>query len=352
MRAYIVEPDGTAKDADGRTIFFSFPRFQEKICKKGHCFVCGAAPSNSFNDEHIFPNWLLKHCRVHNETLTLPNGAKVKYGTYKIPCCQDCNSLLGEAYETPISRAVCGGYDSLITYIKDGGYDLVCAWLALIFLKVHLRDFQNRVSLDQRKASAVIGDDYELSELHHIHALARAETAGIEVEEQVFGTLVILKVDPSAKQIAFDYCDNLAGRSLLIQMRDIALIYVLDDCGATASMLGERLNRLPDPISQIQLREVYAHYAAANIHIKEAPTFRTDFVGTGGKPRISVKLPNFDAHEYQPAVFGSMFAGALGNLIEGIVVDGKIGDEALDIIATGHVSFLFDENGKIRGAEK
>jgi hypothetical protein len=199
-----------------------------------------------------------------------------------------------------------------------------------------------------RKNVGVIGDHYELSELHHVHAVARAATAGVQVDEGVFGTLVILRLDPSEKDVAFDYCDNLAGRTLLLQVKDVALIYVLDDCGATAGMLSEQLMTLPDPLSEIQLREVYARHLAANIHIKESPTFRTEFVGTKGKPRISVELPELNIHDYEPTIFGRMFAGALGNYSDLIMVDGKTGEEALEAIATGHVSFLFDEHGNVK----
>lgn len=351
MRAYTVEADGTVTEIGGRTIFFSFQRFRDAICKQGHCFVCGAPPHRGFNDEHIFPNWVLRHCNMHNETLTLPNGVRVKYGTYKIPCCEECNGLLGTVYEVPISKAVCAGYDSLISYIEAGGGDHIRAWLSLIFLKVHLRDFQNRVFLDQRRDLGVIGNDYDLSELHHIHAVARAATAGIEIDRDVFGTLLVIQVNPAEKQVAFDYCDNLFGRSLLVQIHDIALIYVLDDCGATSGMLSDQISRIPKRVSQIQLREIYARHLAANIHIKESPTFGTEFVGPNGRPRIKVELPKFDIHEYQPSVFGRMLVGALGNLAASVTVDGKIGEAALDIIETGRVSFLFNEKGEPREAD-
>jgi hypothetical protein len=347
LRPYVIEPDGTARYADGQTIFFSFQRFKNEICKKGHCFVCGAPPGRSFNDEHVFPNWVLRHCRMHNETLTLPGGNRVKYGTYKIPCCEVCNGTLADLYEKPISKAVCGGYDSLITYLEEGGLNNIRAWLALIFLKVHLRDFRNSVSLNKKQDLGFIADEYELNELHHIHAVARAATAEIEIDDQVFGTLVILRVDHSSRDVAFDYCDNLTGRAVLLQVQDIALIYVLDDCGATAGMLSDQLESLPRRVSQIQLREVYARHLAANMHIKESPGFRTEFVGSDGRPRIMAILPELSLHEYQPSIFGRFFAGALGNLPEGIMVDGKTGEAARDLIATGGVSFLFDVNGAV-----
>ncbi|WP_193178405.1 hypothetical protein [Oricola nitratireducens] len=350
MKAYVVEPDGTAKDLDGRTIFFSFERFKNEVCQRGHCFVCGATLSNRFNSEHVFPNWLLRHCGIHDETLNLPNGAEARYSTYKISCCQECNGLLAYIYETPISKVVMGGYDSLLEYLRSGGHEKVCGWLSLIFLKVHLKDFRNRISPDHRKDNGMIGDQYELSELHHIHAVARAATAGVQIDRDVYGTLVILQLDASKKETPFDYADNLAGRTLLIQIKDIALIYVLDDCGATGGMLSEKLKKLPHPISAIQLREVYARHLTANIHIKKSPKFRTEFFGPDKKPRITVDLPVLEIYDYEPSIFGRMFAGALGNLAEGIIVDGRSGKEALEIIATGRVSFLFDEEGEVRNA--
>lgn len=348
MNAYIVSPDGSVRDINGKTIFFSFERFKGAICKKGYCFVCGSSPNRNFNNEHVFPNWLLRQCRVHEEKLTLPNGVLVKYGTYKIPCCQTCNSLLAEVYEAPISSAFYAGYDGVLEFVRNGGANRICAWLSLIFAKVHLRDFKNRASLDERANEGVIGDHYELSELHHVHAVARAATAGVQVDERVFGTLVVLRISPTKKDVAFDYCDNLAGRTMLLQVNDVAMIYVLDDCGATSGMLSEQLKKLPYSLSELQLREVYARHLAANIHIKERPIFRTEFVSATGKPRISVELPELNIHNYEPEVFGRFFATALGNYSDALTVDGITGEEALDAIKSGHVSFLFDEHGNVK----
>jgi hypothetical protein len=201
--------------------------------------------------------------------------------------------------------------------------------------------------LNKRQDLGFIADEYELNELHHIHAAARAATAEIEIGDEVFGTLLMLKVDHSSRDIAFDYCDSLIGRSVLLQVKDIALIYVLDDCGATGGMLSDQLESLRRRVSQIQLREVYARHLAANLHIKESPKFRTEFFGTTDRPHIIAILPNLSLHEYEPSIFGRCFADALRNLAEGIMVDGKTGVAALDLIATGRVSFLFDVNGAV-----
>lgn len=348
MRAYVIAKDGTTDDVDGNRIFFSFENFKEQVCEQGSCFVCGAAYNKArFNNEHVFPDWVIRMCGLQRSKFTLTNGELVPYTTYKIPCCQSCNTQLSDIYETPISKAFHKGYDGLIDFVRDGNANLIKSWLSLIFLKVHLRDFKNKVVLNEAVKLGMIGDHYDLHELHHIHAVARAATAGVVVNDNVFGTLAIFKVETSEDDDGFDYCDSLTGRGLLIRIRDIALMHILDDCGGTGGMLSKTLAVVPHPMSQLQLREVYSHHIAANVHIKNRPTFRTE-VPFGKPPQISVKLPDFELHEYDPTLFGRLFAGAIGNLVDNIIVDGVKGDEALTRIATGQVSFIFDEQGKLR----
>lgn len=348
MRAYLVAPDGTMEDIHGKRIFFSFESFKEEVCAKGSCFVCGAPYSRKrFNDEHVFPDWIIRHCGLKNSKLTLPNGQLVPYTTYKIPCCQKCNTQLSDIYETPISKAFHRGYEGVVEFLEEGNDTLLRAWLALIFLKVHLRDFKNRVALDERVELGTIGHQYDLNELHHVHAVARAATAGVKISRDVLGTLAVFQIEKSENDAAFDYCDNLQGLGLLLRIKDVALLHIIDDCGATTGMLSKKLDVLPYPMSDIQLREVYAHYIAANVHLKERPVFRTE-MRIGQPPQISVELPELAFHDYDPAVFGSLFAGALGNHLERVRVDGLAGEAAVEKIATGYVSFIFDKDGNLR----
>ncbi len=348
MKIYSRAPDGSIVDDKGQTIFFSFERFHDEICKKGHCFVCGAKPDRAFNDEHVIPNWLQRHCDIQKEGLDLPNGRKATYGTYKIACCSGCNSLLGDVYETPISEVVKGGETAIIDFVENGGAPLLCGWLSLIFLKVHLRDFKNRISLDNRAPSETIGDTYDLHHLHHVHAIARAITASVTIEPNVFGSLHILGMGTTGD--LFDYCDNLAGRTVLLQVNGVAFVYVIDDCGATTDMLVNQFKVLPHPLNRVQLREVYARRLAANLHIVESPTFSTVIANKTGMPRIQVELPEYKIHDFEPTIFGEMFRGALGNLAPYVEVDGKLGEAAIELIATGRVSSLFDDQGNPRNS--
>src|SRR4051812_24674970 len=95
--------DGSIVDEDGRVIYFSTQRFEQDICLGGCCFICGAQPgSKPFNNEHILPDWLLGEYGLYDRTITLPNAQRMRYGSYTVPCCEDCNTLMGREIEQPV----------------------------------------------------------------------------------------------------------------------------------------------------------------------------------------------------------------------------------------------------------
>jgi len=114
------EADGSVIDeATGKIIFFSTERFVNDICLGDCCFICGAKQEEKqFNNEHILPEWLLRRLNLFDRTIVLPNRAEVQYGRYTVPCCAECNSLMGDEIERPLSEAISGGLDALIELIK------------------------------------------------------------------------------------------------------------------------------------------------------------------------------------------------------------------------------------------
>ena len=342
LKTYTFASDGTVTHASGKTVLFSFQKFKEQICQKRHCFVCGARPNKTFNDEHVIPRWLQRLCNLQNKELTIPNKEKVKYGTYKISCCKECNSKLGEIYEKPISDIISGGYEKVVESLKSDKKELICSWLSLIFLKTHLRDFTNNISLDLRENLGSIGSDYDLNDLHHTHALARAATAGVKIDPSVFGSLIVIQIEPTEENDTFDYCDNLLGHGILIKIRDTAMSYILNDCGATSSMLSKKFAEIPNPISEVQLREIYAHYLTANVHIKHRPTFGTK-ISFDGNPHIFTSLPELEFYDYKPAVFGRFFSSAIGCYVDHIQMAGKTRKETIELLKAGELTFLLDE---------
>src|ERR1700756_5143530 len=163
-----VTTDGSVIDENGKVLFFSTKRFVEDICLGDCCFICGASHNEkSFNNEHILTDWLLRRYDLFGRRITLPNGILVRYDRYTVPCCVDCNSLMGLEIEEPISNAVRAGPEAIAEFIREAGLNMFI-WMGIIFLKTHLKDRKFRVHLDQRIGKEKIADQYEWDYLHHI----------------------------------------------------------------------------------------------------------------------------------------------------------------------------------------
>ena len=163
-----VTEDESIEEDQGRVLFYSADRFLRDVVEGNCCFICGVPPSSiPFNDEHVVPGWVLRRFCLHDKRIVLPGGSELSYGQYKVPCCQACNSRLGQAIEKPVAALFAAGYDALIGHMKTEGPLLLFAWLNLLFLKTHLKDRTLLINRDRRAASGVIGDLYDWPELHH-----------------------------------------------------------------------------------------------------------------------------------------------------------------------------------------
>jgi hypothetical protein len=99
--------DGSIVNENGKVLYFSIERFIKDICEGDCCFVCGVNPSAAiFNDEHVIPDWILRQFNLHSMEITLPNRAALTYSGYKVPCCEKCNLLMSDVFESPISKLV------------------------------------------------------------------------------------------------------------------------------------------------------------------------------------------------------------------------------------------------------
>lgn len=199
-------PDGSIIDAHGRVIFFSTERFVNDVCLGHCCFICGATQNGkAFNDEHIFPEWLLRRYDLFSKTIVLPNGMPFRYDRNTVPCCAECNSLMGEVVEGPISRVVRGGADAINAFILDGNLLKMIVWMGLIYLKAHLRDRFNRLHLDARKGVQKLSDEYEWDRLHHIHSIVRCFYTDCQVEKEAIGSFLAMPVNTQGNIDRFDY---------------------------------------------------------------------------------------------------------------------------------------------------
>lgn len=343
---WIKKPDGSIEDATGRVIFFSAQRFVDDICLGHCCFICGAKPgSKPFNNEHILPAWLLRHFNLFDRTINLPYDHKVRYGSYTVPCCQDCNSLMGELIETPVSSAIAGGLSAVNLFLEEGGLLKMFVWMGLIYLKTHLKDRAMRIHLDKRKGEEKIADDYNWAHLHHIHSVVRSFYNGCSVEQEALGSFLSVPVTLQGARERFDFSDLYDAQTMVLSVDDCALFAVFDDSGGALSRFFPRLKRITGPLSHIQVREVLAELSFLNLSLKERPTFHTECDMDAKTCRIFATRPQLDLVPVDLRLRGRLLRHALYNVPDGMQFEGVTRDEALAAIDAGTMTFLFDDKG-------
>jgi hypothetical protein len=343
----MIGPDGTILSLDdGRTLFFPINRFVSEIVQEKACLICGAkAGSRVFNDEHILPKWLLKRFGLASRRITLPNLAQFKYGSYVLPCCEACNTLYSTKVETPMSRLFAGSYEDTQKILEDDQqWVMLFVWMAFIFIKTHLKDRTFNVTLDRSKGDPTkIADQYEFEALHHVHCLARIPFSKPHITWPLIGTMLIFPTQNQADDVkfeAFDFCDLLDAKAIMLRIGEVAVIAILNDSGSALQMMGPTLSRIEGPLSPIQLRELFARTAYAALKRKYHPSFSSGIDKDGycikTKPPKSPEL-----EEWEPGLFGALIWRSVRDLLG----PGQRSDLEAAILR-GEKTFLFDDSGK------
>jgi len=285
-------PDESILDARGRMLYFSPKRFINDICNGNRCFICGARPTDKpFNDEHILPDWILSRYDLYGKWIVLPSGQARMYGSYKIPCCRECNSAMARTFEDRISVLIDQGFDAVVQHVETHGPQLIFSWLCLIFVKTHLKDREFRIHQDRRKGDEKITSWYDWEKLHHIHCIARSFYSGCDIEQAVYGSLFFLQLDGGWKDAPFDFKDLYNAQAMLLRLGNIAIIAVLSDGRAAEKILGHNLSCLPVPLLPIDLRDYLALCADLNVRLSEPPQFISDFRNSERRYVMTAHVP-------------------------------------------------------------
>jgi hypothetical protein len=339
--------DGSVLDGNGKVIFFSTERFVKDVCLGDCCFICGAKPNTKpFNDEHIFPEWLLRRYDLFQRRITLPNGATARYDRYTVPCCAECNSLMGDKIEKPMSEIIQGAVGSINERITKGNALMLFVWLGLIFVKVHLKDKAFRFHLDARIGEEKIADMYEWRQLHHIHSIARCFYTGCSVETEAIGSCLVIPVRTEMSPDQFDFGDLYFAQTMLLRVGDLAMLAVFNDSGGAMGYFQQKLAKITGPVSELQLREIMVELAWLNLHLKQRPTFYTDIDLLNEKCRVVAKRPELGLTGMDRLLRGKLLQHAMRHLLPHIKLLSGRKAEMLEAIEAGNLSFLFDRNGE------
>mgnify|MGYP003625524151 CR=1 FL=1 len=269
--------DGSIVDEAGKVIFFSARRFVDDICLGDCCLICGARPGTKpFNDEHVIPDWMLRRYQLHARLLTVSNGQQFRYDRLTIPCCAECNSLMGRNIEMPMSELVRAGHTAFNDYAVNGGLLNIFVWLGLIFLKTHLKDRSYRWHRDARLGDERISDFHTWEDLHHIHSLVRSFYNGAHVEQAAVGSFLTMPMRTELMPERFDFIDLSEGQTLMLRLDDFAVFAVFNDSGGAMNWFNQKATLITGPIAELQAREIAAELAYLNLHLNPRPAFHTE----------------------------------------------------------------------------
>lgn len=333
--------DQSIVDENDNYLFVSRDTFLKEIINGESCFSC-AKSIDERSDEHVIPDWVIRLCKLNHETIVLPNNARVRYVSYKVPCCRHCNELLASHYEQPISTAFKQGFDA-VAKLLDSEPERVFGWLNLITFKTHLRDLSLRDKLDLRIESGMIGDRYSWADFHHSHAVFRAPLCGTKIDRDVIGSICAMQVADYQTGGMFDYRDHLPSETVFLRIGEIAIVTILSDSGAVLDMVEGRIFLNTGP-NLLQCAEVLTEYQLASMHLKNRPEFMTQLNVQTGRLEIKAKLPEQkQVYPYSKDLRGELMWYNLQPFINIKNQHGQRLEELKDKVIRGSLTFMPSE---------
>lgn len=342
INAVLRHKDGTILDLKGRELFLGLDRFKALVKDSSRCFLCGVHEDiKPFNDEHVIPDWIQRNYSLRNKSIQISNGTRFPYAQYRIRCCAECNSYLGDTFEAPISKALAKGPEAFFERYWSDAFRIFL-WLNLIYLKVHLKDNQLRLDRDLRAPDTRVGDLYDWKALHHCHALVRAARLGFSIDiEKTLGSLFCLQLGEWSRQQPYDYNDHLPTHTVMIRLGEIAFICVLNDSCGVFQGLSTKLEKLPSELNPLQFLEILTEFQFVNAHLKHRPHYKTEINPSSGEVTITGDIPDlFELDELDFALRGELMLRNLRGALGQVELKGMTAQETEAHVLTGEVSFF------------
>lgn len=339
------ETKSIINEKNGKIIRYSYEDFYKCIVKYHNCFICGANPnSKKFNNEHVIPNWILKSFGTPKSFMILPNGTNILNTRYTIPCCLDCNTLLGKELEIPVSKLLKNDYETVSTILQndDRLYLKLFHWINLLFFKTHLKDTFLEIDRDIRKERGKIGDTFCWHPLYHIHNIVRQHYTGAKLSKNIQGTVVVFEALIESKEDNFDYFDNYNSQIVMVKVGKIVLLSVLNDSRITLSCYRTFLSKITGALTSVQIRELFARFRYLNDNIKIKPRYFTYFSNRTFKmdAKLPKKIEIFEGLQERVSLnkFMHLYIGDI------MPLNLPNRDEILSDLEEGRAQYILDEN--------
>lgn len=334
---------------DGDFLYVHTDDFVENVAFGGNCFLCGAFEADEgFTEEHIIPQWLLRHANIWKHTVELPNGRQIPYSRYKIRCCLRCNQYLSSELEDKVSQPIKAGHDALQAYVRDPQNRMrLFLWLCLIFLKMHLKDCEYRENVDLRLPDGTVGDNYALEAFHHIFCLVRSTLFDTTYSAGNQGSMIVRRIEGETPG-DYDYIDHWATRTVYLRIKDFYIVASLADMGAVQEMMHDMLVSAGSVASYVQSREVFGDFMAARLHLNAEPRFRT--ISSEGLDKLFIKASapkGFDWDPLNTRIRGMAQVFAFSGLHGTFRFGDLTPEESIEILARGDQSLFSNIDPKV-----
>lgn len=337
---------GSILRPDGEFVFIHTSDFADNILMGNNCFLCGCYPDGEeFNHEHVISDWLLRYTGISNMSITLPNGRQMRYSSYKVRSCVQCNSFLSRNVEGPVSKAIKGGFESFSEFLRQDP-KLVFQWLCLIYYKVHFRDFSLKLNVDERDPDIPIGALYAWPNFHHIFCVARSVIFEANLSSHVIGTMKVFQLRDWEKHGSYDYRDNWITDTLFIRVRDVCMYVSFTDAKAVDHMISDKFTRVPWCINHIQAIEIFGDFISAKMHFNQQHNFHSFYDPEGDFLKIIAEIPSdFGWFDLNPQIRGVAQVLAFQSEFGEFTMNGLSHKETFNELATGEVTFFPLEGG-------
>jgi hypothetical protein len=250
---------------------------------------------------------------------------------------------MAQIFETPVSAAFAGGLEGVTDLIRKDRGHLLWHWLALIFLKAHLKHRELRWHLNRNLGDARIADKYDWSELYHIHCVVRSFHTGAFLQDMVYGSVLVVPASEVEGGEQFDFANVLDGASIMLRFGGVMVIAVLNDSRIVLNSMIDILDKITGPLTMLQGRELMAKICHWNLSFEPRPEYVSNIDLSTGDYAIESVLPEGVTLFEQPRIelYGKILHFFVREILERTGTDPEI----IQYVREGRYSFLFKEDG-------